>query len=67
MIDFTSLIRDLGPVPLAIGVGVIALLIYSIVGSGKNGGGSGSGSSGSSGGSSTPPPAAPPSNPTGGA
>lgn len=63
MIDITSLVRDLGAVPLAIGIGVVALLVYSIVKGGKGGKSGGSGSSSSGGGSTTPPPA----NPTGGA
>lgn len=62
MIDLTSLVRDLGPAQLAIGIGVVALLVYSIAKGGKGGKSGGSGSS-SSGGSTTPPPA----NPTGGA
>jgi len=63
MIDITSLVRDLGAGPLAIGIGVVALLVYSIVKGGKGGKSGGSGSSSSGGGSTTPPPA----NPTGGA
>ena len=64
MIDITSLVRDLGAAPLAIGIGVVALLVYSIIKGGKSGGsGSSSSGSSSSGGSTTPPPA----NPTGGA
>ncbi len=63
MIDLTSLVRDLGAVPLAFGIGVVALLVYSLLKGGKGG----SSGNSSNGGSTTPPPTTPPSNPTGGA
>lgn len=59
--DITSLIRDLGIGPLALGIGVIALIVFALMGKGGKGG-SGSSGGNSSGGGTTPPPAQPPAN-----
>lgn len=61
MLDFSTMIRDLGVGPTIIGAVILALLIYSLIsGGGKGKGGQGgTGSAPRPGGKSTPPPAPP--------
>lgn len=62
---WNSLTAQFGTPAVLIGIGLFALLIYSIFFSGKGGKGSGKGSSGSkpSSGSTPPPPPPPPASP----
>ena len=57
MPDFSTIFRDLGAGPTIIGVGIIALIVFSIL---KGGSGKGNGSSKSNGGGNTPSAPTPP-------